>query len=140
MCPPNTPPVAEFKESLGQYNHAILVQVEIPLKDLPVANSKGKYLDSALDPRKKLHDIIHRLESLSLQRGFFFAAGFIGGSCPLCDECVGRSGAPCRHPFKARPAMEAMGIDVMYTALNAGIELGFGSNAGRSWLGLLLVT
>jgi hypothetical protein len=35
--------------------------------------------------------------------------------------------------------MEAMGIDVMETARRAGLNLGFSRDAGRSWIGLLLV-
>ncbi|MDY0385716.1 MAG: DUF2284 domain-containing protein [Methanolobus sp.] len=50
--------------------------------------------------------------------------GFSAACCNYCDECVG-SGQKCRHPFSARPFMEGMGIGVVGTLYNAGIELEF---------------
>jgi predicted metal-binding protein len=35
--------------------------------------------------------------------------------------------------------MEAMGIDVVATAERVGLELSFGEETARSWLGLVLV-
>lgn len=146
-CPPNTVPVSQFRHIIESYHDAILIKVDIPMNELPdskMAESspmKLEYIDSAKKARLKLHEIVCRLESQCLEKGAFFAAGFIGGACPLCEQCVGvKSGLPCRHPFKARPAMEAMGIDVMGTVEKAGLRLSFGKDAGRSWVGLLLVS
>ncbi len=145
-CPPNTLPVSQFRRILDSYRDAILIKVDIPMSELPDSKAaqssplKLEYVDAAKNARMKLHDIVCRLESQCLEKGAFFAAGFIGGSCPLCEQCVGvKSGLPCRHPFKARPAMEAMGIDVMATVEKAGLRLSFGKDAGRSWIGLVLV-
>ena len=150
MCPPNVLPVSQFKEMLSCYHDAVLIKVDIPESDLPGEGGekdeqsgtppKPEYLNAARDARKKLHDIVSRVESLCIEGGYHFAAGLAGGSCPLCEECVGiKSGLPCRYPFKARPAMEAMGIDVMATAKKSGLRLGFGQNEDRSWIGLVLV-
>ena len=58
----------------------------------------------------------------------------------MCEECVGiKSGLPCRYPFKARPVMEAVGIDVVTTTAKVGVDLDFGQSASRSWVGLVLV-
>jgi len=149
MCPPNVPPVSQFRKILSCYHDALLIKIDIPLSDLP-GGSGGKegqseaqiaeYMKAARDAKKNFHEIVCRIESLCIQEGYHFAAGLTGGSCPLCEECVGaKSGLPCRHPFKARPAMEAMGIDVIATAKKVGLHLGFGQNEGRSWIGLVLV-
>ena len=147
MCPPNVPPVSKFKEILKCYRRAVLIKVDIPLDDLPGGRRKkqpetprARYRHILKDSKKKLLEIVGRIESFCIGEGYHFAAGLVGGSCPLCEECVGtKSGLPCRHPFKARPAMEAMGIDVGATAKKAGLYLNFTPNGSRCWVGLVLV-
>lgn len=141
MCPPNIMPPAQFRSIIGSYRQAILIKLDVPPDNSPpAAGAKTDFINYGRDVRLRLHNIVCRLESSCLQQGYYFAAGLIGGSCPLCEECVGvKSGQACQHPFKARPSMEAMGIDVMATAKNGGMRLSFGSNDGRSWIGLVLV-
>ena len=146
MCPPNVPPVSKFKEMLKHYRRAVLIGVEIPLED-PPANRKrrsekprDKYRHILRGSKKKLLEIVEQIESSCMGEGYHFAAGLLGGSCPLCKECVGvKSGLPCRHPFKARPSMEAMGISVVATARKAGVDLNFKPDGDRKWVGLVLV-
>ena len=150
MCPPNLPPISKFKEILSCYHTAILMKVDIPLPGLSKNSGKKKeetpeaptaeeltIIDNA---QKKLHEIVNRIEKLCFTAGYRFAAGLLGGTCCLCEECVViNSRLPCRHPYKARPAMEAMGIDVVATVQKAGLFLSFGQDEGRSWVGLVLV-
>ena len=150
MCPPNVLPMSKFKEILNRYHRAILIKVDIPLSELPGGSEEkeehpgtptAEYMNAVKDAKKRLNEIVCRVESLCIEKGYHFAAGLVGGSCPLCEECVGiKSGLRCRHPFKARPAMEAMGIDVTGTARKAGLHLSFGQNESRSWVGLVLVS
>jgi predicted metal-binding protein len=88
----------------------------------------------------RLHDIIYKLEKKAFSLGFPFAAGLIGGSCKLCQECPGEkdSNAKCIQREKARPSMEAMGIDVLSTCKNAGIEVEF-SPEKVIWSGMILL-
>ena len=149
MCPPNVMPIREFASVLNRYRHALLICVDIPSVELPSGSSGTSNQPMALEPgqkvalraaKQKLYDIIWRIEVLCLERGYHFAAGLGAGSCTLCDECVGpRSGLPCRHPFRARPSMEAVGIDVIATAQKAGLRLSFEEKGGRRWAGLILV-
>jgi predicted metal-binding protein len=163
MCPPNTMPLDQLRRILKNYHGAILVRVGDNSSGMPkkvadqnslskawgmnkAANGDKKDRDSVTDymqalrrSQEKLYDIIERIESLCLKEGYNFAAGLSAGGCSLCDKCVGvSSGLPCRHPFRARPSMEGMGIDVLATAKNAGLQLNF--NQGTiSWVGLILV-
>jgi predicted metal-binding protein len=50
-----------------------------------------------------------------------------------------KSGRPCKHPFKARPSMEAVGIDVYLTAQKAGLGFFYGIEDEVVWNGLVLL-
>ncbi len=150
MCPPSVMPVAQFREIVGRYCRAIVVNVAAAAPGCAVGGKPDGdaaenpawtgYLRSLREAKNRLCDVIGGLEAACIGDGHYFAAGFVGGSCTLCEKCVGAaSGLPCRYPFRARPAMEAMGIDVMATAGRAGLDLSFGPEAARSWVGLLLV-
>jgi len=153
-CPPNSISFDDFKRILGKYRSAILLKISDVSNSKP-EEMKGQnilseiwksntidgmdYLQALRRGQEKLYSIIERIESLCLQKGYNFAAGLSAGGCSLCDECVGKSsGLPCRHPFKARPSMEGLGIDVMATASKAGIQLEFNQGTS-SWVGLVLI-
>ena len=53
--------------------------------------------------------------------GYYKAFGMASGPCELCRTCDPARG--CRHPYQARPSMEACGIDVYQTARNNGFRL-----------------
>lgn len=131
MCPPFLPGIPQFREALARYESGIIVQVRSSLKD-----TKGDpYL-----PARQLHDIINKGEKYAFKSGSRFALGLIGGCCRLCETCVAAdSGRACRHPFKARPSMEAMGIDVQATAEKAGLPFKFPVRGEVIWTGLILL-
>ena len=137
MCPPYVPTVADFRESLKRYSRAILLQVSAKLeKSCSDAHSNEVFL-----PAKKLHELVNFGEKEAFLAGYRFAAGFMGGCCRLCDECVAVHGEKiCRFPFKSRPSMEAMGIDVMATAEKAGLPVSFPIGDTVTWTGLILLS
>jgi len=156
MCPPNVMSVQEFRDILAKYKHAVLIQIEgrIPAEmkaeigkadDVSALYRSPRFLDSYkkhFNPVKlKVHRIVHKVEAQAFSQGYRFAVGFIAGSCKLCAECVGvDSHEPCRHPFRARPSMEAMGIDAYQTAQNAGLPFDIPTKGKIVWNGLVLVT
>lgn len=84
--------------------------------------------------------LMGRLETEAFKLGCRFATAYSGGDCVLCDVCVGQgSSEPCRHPFAARPSMEAVGIDVVATAEAAGLTIELPAADHPCWTGLLLV-
>ena len=155
MCPPYVMSVGEFKETLLKYRWAVLVQIEAKIppnmkKEIQHANTVAslyvdeKFADSykqVFGPvRLKLHQIINKVEAKANQLGYRFATGFKAGPCRLCPDCtVKDSSGVCRHPYLSRPSMEAMGIDVVQTAENAGLPIVFPIKDKAVWNGLVLV-
>jgi predicted metal-binding protein len=151
MCPPNCVRPEEFAKSLERYKFAILVQAKIVTDIASVKRRLGTtsmvevindedYRCQLRASTRSFESILSRLERDAMMMGYRFALALSGGSCSLCDECVGiSSGEPCRHPFQARPSMEAVGIDVLLTAENAGVGLEFPVKEDPLWTGMLLV-
>jgi len=130
-CPPNVPSVDEFRKTLALFSRAILVQTSSPLKEIP---------EDAFASARKLHELINLGENEAFKTGFRFATGLIGSCCRLCDECVGVTGSQvCRYPFKARPSMSAMGIDVIATTEKAGLPVAFPVTDTVTWTGIILL-
>jgi len=144
MCPPNLMPVEEFERIVRSYKRTILLQVEGEA-DSSDRTEGGicKELDDSIAPtesQRKLHRLVNELEAAAFKKGFYLATGLIAGECVLCPECVPpSSGEPCRRPFEARPSMEAMGIDVVRTCRNAGMEVNLSSKEKVRWTGLVLL-
>jgi predicted metal-binding protein len=133
MCPPRLPTITLFRNALAKFSRAILIQVSAELEKP----------DDAFLHAKKLHELVNQGEKEAFEEGFRFAAGLIGGCCRLCETCVAAdprtAGAACRFPFKARPSMEAMGIDVIATVEAAGWSSAFPVTNHVTWTGLILV-
>ncbi len=155
MCPPNGMSVQEFRDALARYKHAILVQFERPLPpdmrpeiaeadDVSALYKSQGFMDSYrknFDPVKlKLHETVSKVEAQAFMMGYRFAVGFIAGSCRLCPRCAALDQQrQCRHAFRARPSMEAVGIDAYQTAKNAGLPFDIPLKDKTVWNGLILI-
>ncbi|MGZ4933478.1 MAG: DUF2284 domain-containing protein [Halobacteriota archaeon] len=135
MCPPNVMPLDEFRAVLTRYTKALLLQISYTVpeamlerihasEDLASLYKDETYLKGWEETyaviKRKLDVVAERLEAAAFKGGMKYATALSAGKCTLCDECVG-TGNRCRNPYKARPSMEAMGIDVGETARNAGL-------------------
>jgi len=146
-CPPHVMAVDAFARILSGYERALLLQVEAVDID-STDKSTGRISMAMVREGEKAHrpyklkllEIVETVEAAAFKKGMRFAAGFIGGSCPLCEQCVdNKMTDPCRHPFRARPAMEGVGIDVFQTVQNAGLSLDLSSSKNVLWTGLVLL-
>jgi predicted metal-binding protein len=146
-CPPHVMDVATFARVLSHYAWCLLVQVEAEDVD-STDKSSGRISGSILKDNLRRHypyqlkllNVIERVEAAAFKNGMRFAAGFTGGECILCERCVdNKTTDPCRHPFRARPAMEGVGIDVIQTARNAGLSIHLSSSENVLWTGLVLL-
>jgi predicted metal-binding protein len=73
------------------------------------------------DGNADVSDIAADLEREVFLDGYYRALSFHSGPCHHCASCD--PSKPCRRPYRARPAMEAAGIDVFATARAAGLPL-----------------
>ena len=117
-CPPHSPTPEQTQATLDCYDKAILVH--------------GDGLTS-------IDGIVVPLEREVFLAGYYKALAFGAGPCQQCRSCDPEK--PCNHPFEARPAMEASGIDVYQTARNNGfhIEVVTSREDQGDYYGLVLV-
>jgi predicted metal-binding protein len=84
----------------------------------------------------KVYEITAALESASFYYGYHLAMGFAAGNCRavFCADEPGcqamKKGRPCLHPYKARPSMEAVGMDGRRLARDLGWQAAPGDDEG----------
>jgi predicted metal-binding protein len=117
MCPPHAPAPEETRKMLDEYRTGILFE--------------GTYGNT-----KK---IAVRMEREIFLSGFQKALGLGAGPCRLCPSCA--MGEGCRNPDRARPSMEACGIDVFTTVRKHGfsIEVVKTRDDPQHYFGLVLI-
>ena len=110
-CPPHTPTAEETRKILDSYQRALLFHIE---KSLTPGRDKQlkKYRQSLID-----------LEGEIFKDGYYKAFVFLAGPCDSCKECGMLTKEPCNNRYRARPSMEACGIDVFQTARNNGFHI-----------------
>ena len=121
-CPPNTLKPKELREILKKYRWALFFIKEVPssviIRDKATIKERVKaYQD--------VFNIVNKIESIAFYDGSYLAFGFAAGSCrhTYCGQeksCRAMEGKRCRFSLKARPSMEAVGIDVYKMATSQG--------------------
>jgi predicted metal-binding protein len=119
VCPPFTPTPQQMREVLDDYHRAVLLHCQ------PDANVKA---------------IAVELEREIFLSGCWKAFGLGAGPCYFCKECNLKE-KWCRHSDRARPSMEACGIDVFSTVKKVGfpIEVVRTTRQCPNYYGLILV-
>ena len=153
MCPPFTPSASQFKGYVSRYRRAILVSVEdrVPQDVKRTLSNSGKwYADLIKDESflkrydkwhvkvwRKLHRVVSEIEREAFRRNYYLSLGLGAEHCALCRRCNVESS--CKHPLRARPSMEAVGIDVHKTIGNAGFTLKWNPYHTIRLYGLVLI-
>ena len=96
-CPPCTPNTDEMAEILAEYEKALLIN----------ANTDTN-----------VQKIVVRLENSFKQKGYIKAFALGAQPCNLCEPCT--ISTFCKYPEKARPTLQACGIDVKNTVYKNG--------------------
>jgi predicted metal-binding protein len=127
-CPPHAPDLDLVRRSLDRFSWAILFKCDVePLEDYAPGSGETKAEQRrVLSFHKQSSDVVYGLERQAYKDGYHLALGFGGGSCKdyLCQGmlCQFLDSGRCRFPHRARPAMEAVGIDVIDLINKAGWE------------------
>lgn len=98
-CPPYSFDGTKMHTILCRYKHALLVQ--------------------GTPPSQQFHERLLALERALCLAGHPEALAFGAGPCSVCPNCPTKD--HCRFPEKARPSLEACGVDVYETARRAGL-------------------
>lgn len=124
-CPPQTPTPDEMRRILDSYTYAILAH----------CNWKGE----DTEPRTRFNDMIVDVETELFFKGYYKAWGLGSGPCKRCEKC--HNSSPCVNPQRARPSMEACGIEVFKTARYHGLPIHTIIKAGdpKDIYGIILV-
>ena len=96
-CPPYTPDSEEMSEVLIEYDKALLINAS---------------------PEVNVREIVVHLEKRLKDKGFSKAFGLTAKPCDLCEPCT--IATNCQFPEKARPTLQACGIDVNETISSNG--------------------
>ncbi len=111
-CPPSTPSVAECERFFREYTDALILHFEGRM-DKP----EDRHAWSA-----KINAKLLKMERAVFLAGFERAFLLFMDSCCFCRECSGRR-ETCAQPRMARPAPEAMAVDVYSTVRRYGFEI-----------------
>ena len=124
-CPPYTPEPEFVRKVLARYSWAILFKHDvIPVEDF---TDISRYYPHGKMQQRKTGEIAAKIESRAFADGYRFAVGLGAGGCrdTLCDGglCQMLDSGRFPHILRARPSMEAMGIDVSDLANKVGWEI-----------------
>jgi predicted metal-binding protein len=111
-CPPNTPSVAECAQFFSEYSDAVILHFEATM-DKP----EDRHAWSA-----KINAKLLKLEREVFLAGYERAFLLFMDSCCFCRECTGGR-QTCKKPHLARPAPEAMAVDVYSTVRQFGFPI-----------------
>jgi predicted metal-binding protein len=128
-CPPFAPELDLVRKALDRFSWAILFKCDVaPIEAYaPGAGRTKEEKRRTLSFHQASSKVVYDLETQAYSDGYHLAMGLGGGSCKdyLCQGliCQFLDSGRCRFPHRARPAMEAVGIDVVSLVRKVGWEI-----------------
>ena len=119
-CPPNAPPVDECARFFGEYESAVVFHFAEKME-------KPEYRH---DWTNRINKRLSKLEREVFLAGHQKAFLLFMDSCHLCGECVSDR-ALCKNKISARPAPEALAVDVFSTVRKLGYPIEVLSDYGQ---------
>jgi predicted metal-binding protein len=124
-CPPHTLSPAALREILARCTTAVFFVKDVPAEVIVRDKATIKERVAAY---QEMYEIVSQLESMAFYDGYYLAFGFAAGSCRhtfcgLEDDCRALQEKKCRFSLRARPSMEAVGIDVYRMAADVGWDI-----------------
>ncbi len=111
-CPPNTPEVESCRQFFAEYSAAVILHFEGEME-----KPEDRHAWS-----RKINAKLVKLERAVFLAGYERAFLLFMDSCCFCKECAGGR-EPCNQPRMARPAPEAMAVDVYSTVRRFGFDI-----------------
>lgn len=121
VCPPNTPSVSECRQFFQEYSNAVVFHFQTA-----VENPEDRFLWT-----KKVNSKLNKLEQSVFLAGFQKAFLLYMDTCCLCQAC-NSDRTLCKHPKLARPAAEALAVDVFSTVRQFGFPIEVLSNYSQT--------
>ena len=120
-CPPHCLRPDETRKILTLYRWGVVLKLEV----MPQVIVRDKAtIHERVEAYQTVFRIVDRLESAAFYDGHYLALGFAAGSCKstFCHDrdCAVLNHEKCRLALKARPSMEAVGIDCYRLATELG--------------------
>lgn len=124
-CPPHALKPADLRAMLKKYEWAIFFTMDVPAGVIVRDKATIKERVAAY---QEVFRIVNAIESMAFYDGYYLSVGFAAGSCrhTFCgqfENCAALAGEKCRFSLRARPSMEAVGIDVYKMAATAGWDI-----------------
>ena len=127
-CPPKLPDI-DVEKLLSEFDSLAFVYLKMPLDD-------NDFTQVRTDSSVQLHRALLECERWLYRNNNSTALSFIGGSCKLCKNGCASNG--CANPYESRSPVEALGINVVKSAQNVGIDIAFPPKDYMMRIGLLL--
>lgn len=113
-CPPATPTFSQARAIISEYTLALLLVGSQKCTNFYLNNSK-----------RRSEQVRYWKGTVSLERQLFLqgydkAFSLVSGSCSLCSKCTYPDA--CRFPTERRPTIESLGVDMLGTLKNLGID------------------
>ena len=118
-CPAFVLDLDQMRSLVTRFYYAILFKQDIPFDEMLEEWHKASVLTLK---------IVSTVEADAFYDGYYLAVGFGGQACKglLCrdKECAAlQTGQDCRNPYRARPNMHAVGMDVYRMAARQGWDM-----------------
>jgi predicted metal-binding protein len=119
-CPPYAMNPQKTKALISDYDDALIFKINVSTK---ILLSQARFNEF-----RRIFEITAHLELFAIEIGFSRSRGFAAGSCKpvFCPEYQCQAlvnGKTCRYSDKARPSMEAVGINVFKLVSRIGWEI-----------------
>ncbi|NLF87852.1 DUF2284 domain-containing protein [Candidatus Bathyarchaeota archaeon] len=154
-CPPHAPTPEKFQKIVNEYHFALFMKfksdatlepqyikylAKTPDSTVPedIRVKVAAFWDAWKNDNTRVLDTVIELEKAAGKEGFILAAGFVSGSCSICQKCNVEKGV-CLHPERRRYSEEGLGVNVKATAEKAGMKFTFPFEKFPETYALLLI-
>jgi len=127
-CPPKIPSL-DYQKIINEYSNIAIVSIDMLI-------ASHNFDDIRTESTNILHKSLLMLEKELWNDNNSLALSFIGGSCKLCKNGCGTD--RCNQPGLARIPVEALGINVVESLKNIGVNVVFPIKDKLSRYGMLL--